>query len=478
MQDWYSCNEVRQKKCWNARKVRQKKCKNMFKVRQKKCIINKNVSRKEIWMERYAMEQLVQWNSRKKRKPLILKGARQVGKTWLMKEFGKRYFKYTAYVNFDNNERMSDVFEMDYNIERILMAINIETGVKIVPGETLVIFDEIQENPRAIASLKYFYENAPEYAVIAAGSLLGVAVHKGVSFPVGKVDTLELNPLSFREFLLAVGEEGLVQLIDHMNVGLMESFQDKYVDWLKKYYYIGGMPEVVESFVENKDFTEVRYLQKKIIEMYEDDFSKYTTENELPRIRMVWNSIPMQLAKENKKFFFGKIKEGARAKDFEIAIEWLQDCGLIKKVYNVSKPLVPLKAYVEFSSFKLYLLDVGLLGALSELDARSILDGNAIFIEFKGAMTEQYVLQQLVADTCYTPYYYSESKSEGEIDFLIQKGMHVVPVEVKAEENLRAKSLKVYCDKYQPELAIRTSMSNYREQEWMVNMPLWTVSQF
>ena len=429
-------------------------------------------------MERKAMESLVQWKKSKRRKPLIIKGARQTGKTWLMKEFGKQYFKYTAYVNFDNNEYMKDVFDMDYNIERILMAVNIETGVKIVPEETLIIFDEIQENPRAIASLKYFCENAPEYPVIAAGSLLGVAIHKGVSFPVGKVDTMKLNPLSFREFLRAVGEHGLEALISERNFELMNAFREKYVDWLKKYYYIGGMPEVVQAFVENKDFTEVRYLQNKIIEMYEDDFSKHTTETELPRIRMVWNSIPMQLAKENKKFFFGKIKEGARAKDFEIAIEWLQDCGLIKKVYNVNKPAVPLKAYIEFSAFKLYLLDVGLLGALSELDARTILDGSAIFMEFKGALTEQYVLQQLIADTQYTPYYFTETKSEGEIDFVIQKELQIIPIEVKAEENLKAKSLRVYYEKYKPQTAIRTSMSNYREQDWLVNMPLWTVSQF
>lgn len=426
-------------------------------------------------MRRQAIEQLKQWKNRKNRKPLILKGARQVGKTWLMKEFGRTEFKYTAYVNFDNNEHMADAFNGDYNIDRLLMAINIETGIKIVPEETLIIFDEIQENPKAIASLKYFYEEASEYAIIAAGSLLGVAIHKGVSFPVGKVDTLELSPLSFREFLWAVGEDGLVQLIDEMNIDLIGSFRDKYVDWLKKYYYIGGMPEVVASFIEEKDFTEVRRLQKKIIEMYESDFSKHTTEQELPRIRMVWNSIPMQLAKENKKFFFGKIREGARAKDFEIAIEWLLDCGLIKKVYNVSKPALPLKAYTEFSVFKLYLLDVGLLAAMADLDARTILEGNAIFVEFKGALTEQYVLQQLIAETEYIPYYYTETKSEGEIDFLIQKESKIVPIEVKAEENLRAKSLREYAKKFQPEYAVRTSMSNYREQDWMTNIPLYLI---
>jgi hypothetical protein len=286
---------------------------------------------------------------------------------------------------------------------------------------------------------------------------------------------MELNPLSFREFLLAVEEDGLVEMMDQKDWDMIKSFRDKYIDWLKKYYYIGGMPEVVFSFVENKDFTEVRYLQNRIIEMYEDDFSKHTEGNMLPRIRMVWNSIPMQLAKENKKFFFGKIKEGARAKDFEIAIEWLKDCGLIKVVNNVSKPAVPLKAYIEFSSFKIYLLDVGLLGALSELDASSILLGNQIFVEFKGAMTEQYVLQQLIADTDYTPYYFSETKSKVEIDFLVQKGTQVVPIEVKAEENLKAKSLRVYCDKYGPDVAIRTSMSDYREQDWMINVPLYCI---
>ena len=427
-------------------------------------------------MERDLMEQLIYWKNKKNRKPLILKGARQVGKTWIMKEFGKIYYKYTAYINFDNNERMTEIFQSDYDIERILMAINIETGVKLIPSETLIIFDEIQEAPRELASLKYFYENAPEYSIIAAGSLLGVAIHKGVSFPVGKVDSLELNPLSYKEFLKAVGEDGLCKLLQSKNYSMISSFKNKYIEWLKKYYYIGGMPEVVSSFVENKDFYEVRYLQKQIIDMYEDDFSKHTSENELPRIRMVWNSIPMQLAKENKKFFFGKIKEGARAKDFEIAIEWLLDCGLIKKVYKVNKPFMPLKAYMDFSSFKLYLLDIGLLGALSDLDAKTILEGNSIFTEFKGALTEQYVLQQLLADTSYKPYYFTESKSEGEIDFIIQKGSQIVPIEVKAEENLKAKSLKVYCEKYQPAEAIRTSMSDYREQSWLTNIPLYCIS--
>ncbi len=427
-------------------------------------------------MERQAMKHLLRWKNKKTRKPLILRGARQVGKTWIMKEFGKRYFKYTAYINLDKNRNMLDVLKQDYDIKRIILAINIETGVKIEPNETLIIFDEIQENPDALSALKYFCEDAPEYAVIAAGSLLGVAIHKGVSFPVGKVDTLELHPLSYREFLSAVGEEGLATLLEKQDYGMMEIFHEKYIDWLKKYYYIGGMPEVVSNFIEENDFKEVRYIQNRIIELYEQDFGKHTPNDELPRIRMVWDSIPLQLAKENKKFFFGKIKEGARAKDFEVSIEWLKDCGLIKKVHNVSKPFMPLKAYIDFSAFKIYMLDVGLLGALSGLSAKTILEGTNIFVEFKGALTEQYVLQQLVSDTEYEPYYYTESKSEGEIDFIIQKETSIVPVEVKAKENLRAKSLRVYCDKFKPELAVRTSMSKYREQEWMVNIPLYCIS--
>ena len=426
-------------------------------------------------MQRFLMDDLLKWKDKPNRKPLILKGARQVGKTWIMKEFGKLYFAKTAYVSFYNNQRMKHVFEDDYDIERILMNINIETKTEVTPGDTLIIFDEIQEAPRALESLKYFCENASQYAVIAAGSLLGVAIHAGVSYPVGKVDTLELYPMNYREFLLAMGEEQLAGLLKKKNYTYISDFKEKYIFWLKNYYYVGGMPEIVSFFSQHKDYVEVRNMQQAIIDQYENDFSKHTSSNELPRIRMVWNSIPMQLSKENKKFFFGKIKEGARAKDFELAIEWLQDCGLITKVNKVSKPAVPIKAYIDFSAFKVYLLDVGLLGALSELDAESILEGNSIFTEFKGALTEQYVLQQIVSDTEYKPYYYAGEKSTYEVDFIIQKGKNVIPVEVKAEENLRAQSLKFYCEKFAPENAIRTSMADYREQEWMVNLPLYAI---
>ena len=432
-------------------------------------------------MQRYLMNELLQWKEKENRKPLILKGARQVGKTWLMKEFGRLHFKKvaiiekTAYVTFFNNQRMKKVFDEDYDIERIIININIETHTEVTPNDTLIIFDEIQEAPRALEALKYFCENAPEYAVIAAGSLLGVAIHAGVSFPVGKVETLELYPMSYREFLVAMGQEALAELLEKKDYSLIGDFSEKYIFWLKNYYYVGGMPEIVQYFSEHKNYDEVRNMQNAILEQYENDFSKHTASNELPRIRMVWNSIPLQLAKENKKFFFGKIKEGARAKEFELAIEWLQDCGLIKKVYKVTKPAMPLKAYTDFSSFKLYLLDVGLLGALSELDAESILEGNAIFTEFKGALTEQYVLQQMVSDTKYKPYYYAGEKATYEVDFLIQQNKNVIPVEVKAEENLRAQSLKVYCEKFKPEYAVRTSMSNYREKNWLINLPLYAI---
>lgn len=427
-------------------------------------------------MKRYAMQKLVIWKEKENRKPLLLKGARQVGKTWLAKEFGRLYFKKTAYITFYNNQRMKQVFDDDYDIDRIIMNINIETRLEVLPEDTLIIFDEIQEAPRALEALKYFCENAPEYAVIAAGSLLGVAIHEGVSFPVGKVDMVELFPMNYREFLEAMGEKGLAELIPRKQYDVMGNFRDKYIFWLKNYYYVGGMPEIVQFFSEHKDYSEVRRLQASILEQYEADFGKHASAGELARIRMVWNSIPMQLAKENKKFFFGQIKQGARMKDFEIAIEWLLDCGLIKKVYRVNKPAVPLKAYIDFSAFKLFLADIGLLGALSELDAEAILEGNAVFTEFKGALSEQYVLQQIVSDTEYTPYYFAGSKSTYEMDFMIQKGKYIVPVEVKAEENLRAQSLKMYCKKYEPEYAVRSSMSDYREQDWMTNLPLYAVS--
>lgn len=426
-------------------------------------------------MERALMKKLVGWKDSPVRKPLILKGARQVGKTWLMQEFGKKYFKKTAYVNFDHNPVMQHIFDQDFDIRRILMAINIETGVVVTPRDTLIIFDEVQEAPAAISALKYFCENGPEYPVIAAGSMLGVALHEGISYPVGKVNTLSLYPLSFYEFLMAQGEECLARLLDDRDMEMMNAFHDKYVTALKNYYYTGGMPEIVRFFSENKDYAAVRKMQEELLEMYEADFSKHMNPRELPRVRMVWHAIPAQLAKENKKFFFGQVKKGARAKDFEMAVEWLMDCGLITRVNRVTKPAVPLKAYAEENAYKLYFLDAGLLGALSGLDAKSILEGNRIFTEFKGALTEQYVCQQMIADRDLTLFYMLSENGRYEIDFLVQHEGNVVPIEVKAGQTVHAKRLRAYCEKYAPSLAVRLSMNPCEKQDHLLNMPLYGV---
>ncbi len=428
-------------------------------------------------MERNLFGKLECWKNKKKRKPLIIQGARQVGKTWIMKEFGKRYFKDTIYINFDNNEIMKNVFEIDFDISRIMSAIKIEYGKSFEVSNTLIIFDEIQEAPKALASLKYFYENAPQYAIIAAGSLLGVALHQGTSFPVGKVDFMHLYPLNFSEFLYANGEEKLAELLQSQDYQMINAYSVKYIELLKKYYYIGGMPEVVQTYLDTEDFNEVREIQKNLLKYYEEDFSKHAPKEVIPRIHMVWNSIPAQLAKENRKFIYGCIREGARAKDFELAIQWLEDAGLIIKNYRVSKPAIPLIAYMEINSFKMFMLDVGLLGAKADITAKVLLDGSRIFEEFKGALTEQFVAQQLKA-AGRELYYYSAKNSSGEIDFLLQQEMQCIPIEVKAEENLRAKSLKAFCEKYKPEMAIRSSMSNYRKQEWMVNVPLYLLDEF
>ena len=344
-------------------------------------------------MLRFAMEKLHIWKEKANRKPLIIMGARQVGKTWLMKEFGRTCYEKVAYISFCNNKRMSDVFQIDFDVKRILMNLNIESGVTITPGNTLIILDEIQDTPKVLESLKYFCEEAPEYHVVAAGSLLGVAIHEGISYPVGKVDILDLYPLNFREFLCAMLEKGLLYALTTKDYTLIENFSDKYLFWMKNYYYTGGMPAVVDAFRAHRDYQEVRQIQSDIVRQYEGDFGKHVDARTLPRIRMVWDAIPVQLAKDNRKFFFGQMKKGARSSDFEIAIQWLLDCGLIYKVSRVNEPRMPLKAYKSMNAYKLFMLDVGLLGALSELTAESILEGNDIFVEFKGALTEQYVLQ-------------------------------------------------------------------------------------
>ena len=428
-------------------------------------------------MYRIAIEKLLKWKQSKRRKPLIIEGARQVGKTWLMKEFGKKEYTDTIYINFDSNSRMAQLFASDLNIDRLIMGLELYAGRKIDPDHSLLIFDEVQEVPRALATLKYFYENAPQYHIVCASSLLGIALHQGTSFPVGKVDFLKLYPLSFKEFLMATDKERFAELLDKQDFGMITCFKQTYIDSLKQYYFVGGMPEAVQSFAENKDFNEVREIQKQILAAYEQDFSKHAPNEIVPRLRMLWNSIPSQLAKENKKFIYGLVREGARAKDYETAIMWLSDCGLVHKVSRVNAAGIPLRAYEDLKAFKLFVVDVGLLGCLTGLRQRTLLDGNDLFVEFKGALTQQYVCQQLKTIEDLDVYYYTNDRGSCEVDFVVDTGEQIVPVEVKAEVNLRAKSLKTYQEKFSPVISIRTSMSDYKKEEWLVNLPLYAIDQ-
>lgn len=426
-------------------------------------------------MYREKIKELLKWKDSQDRKPLILRGARQVGKTWLIKEFGKNYYEKCAYINFDDNSRMKQLFSGDFDINRIIQGLNIETGVKIEAENTLIIFDEVQETPHALTSLKYFYENANEYHIIAAGSLLGVAMHEGTSFPVGKVDFIDLYPLNFYEFLNALGENDILKIIKENQIDMINVFSDKIKDYLKQYLFIGGMPEVVETYVETKDFGEVRKKQKALLDAYEQDFSKHAPNNIVPRIRQLWNNIPTQLAKENKKFIYGLIKEGARAREYEIALSWLIDCGLVYQINRVKDCKIPLSAYQDFNAFKLYILDVGLLCAMAKIDAQVILEGNEIFTEFKGSLTEQFVLTELKSNVDTPIFYWSSEKGIAELDYIIQIKNKNIPIEVKSSENLQSKSLKTFVVKYKTDINIRTSMSNYREEDWLINIPLYMI---
>ena len=428
-------------------------------------------------MQRYALKHLINWKNKKNHKPLVIQGARQVGKTWLIQEFGKKYYEQVAYINFDVDVKSREIFDVDYDTERLIMDIGLATKTKINAENTLIIFDEIQECPRALTSLKYFRENAPQYDIIVAGSLLGVACHEGTGFPVGKVSFMNLFPLSFEEFLLAMGEERFVELLNKKDFKTIKLFNNKYEKLLKQYCYVGGMPEIVQDFVENKDFESVRNLQKEIISAYEEDFTKHIPTNTVAKIRLLWKSIPAQLSKENKKFIYGAAKEGARARDFEAALSWLINSGLVYRVNKITKPDLPITAYEDFNSFKLFVLDVGLLGAMTDLQADTIIDGNRIFEEFKGAITEQYVLQQFKTIKDLPVFYWSNETSRAEIDFVIQIKSDVVPVEVKAERNLQAKSLKVYMEKFKPNYAIRTSMADYKKTDNLIDLPLYVIEK-
>ena len=426
-------------------------------------------------MKRTAMDELYKWKNSKHRKPLIIRGARQVGKTWLMKEFGRTAYHSTVYINFEDNERMAGLFSVDLKTERLIMGLELFSGQKIDPANTLLIFDEVQEVPGALTSLKYFNENAPQYQIVCAGSLLGIALHPGTSFPVGKVDFLDLYPLSFFEFMMAFGEERFVNILLDRDFDMAHAFRQTYIDLLKHYFYVGGMPEAVLRFSENRDWGEVRETQERIIAAYEQDFSKHAPNEAVPRIRMLFRSIPAQLARENKKFIYGLIREGARAREYELALQWLCDCGIVYKVHRATAPRIPLNAYIDFSAFKLFLVDVGLLSCMAGMKSDVLLDGNALFMEFKGALSEQYVLQQLKHQKQLNTFYWTNERSTSEVDFLISDGYSLIPLEVKAEVNLQAKSLKAFRDKFSPPLSVRTAMTDYRKEDWLLNLPLYAI---
>lgn len=426
-------------------------------------------------MQRKLMDRLVGWKGSERRKPLIVNGARQVGKTWILKELGRLHFESVAYVSLDKDERARRFFEPDLDPRRIVSSLSLHLDMDIDPGRTLVVLDEIQSCPAAITSLKYFCEDAQEYHVAAAGSLLGISATHGTGFPVGKVSTLNLFPLSFTEFLCATGSGRYAELVERGDHAMMDTFSDKLKELLRTYYIVGGMPEAVNAYIGTADVRDARGVQDQILTDYTSDFAKHVPANLLARTMLAWDSIPKHLSKENKKFVFGQVRKGARAADFEESLRWLEQAGLIVKVPRVGKPGMPLKAYRDQNAFKVFMLDIGLLGAMSGLSPAAMVDGGGIFTEFKGALTEQYVCQQLVSDCGLAPYYWSAENSSGEIDFLVQDGSGVYPIEVKAEENLRAKSLRAFNERYEGMSPRRFSMSGFRDQGWMRNIPLYAI---
>lgn len=428
-------------------------------------------------MYRNIIEQLKEWKNKEHRKPLILAGARQVGKTYILKHFGEQEFYNVAYINCDDNDKAKDLFVSDYDMQRIVLAIGAITQQPIVAGKTLIILDEIQEIKRGLSALKYFCENAPQYHVAVAGSLLGITMHKGESFPVGKVDILHIYPMTYDEFLLAKGRKQMVDILKSKDWNTIKLLRTEYIKFLREYYFVGGMPEAVSEFIETNDTCKVREVQNNILYTYQKDISKHVPTSEANKINMVWQSMPSQLVKENKKFVYGVAKPGGRAKEFEGAIQWLMDAGLVYKSERVSVPKMPLKFYVDISSFKLFLLDCGLLAAMSETPPDVLLVANNGMEESKGAFTENYVMSQLVATRNTSVFYYSND-AKLEIDFLIQHGCVIVPIEAKAEENLRSKSLSTFVASYPDMQGLRFSMSDYREQDWMKNVPLYSVSTY
>ncbi len=425
-------------------------------------------------MYRAKIEEFKIWKESPMRKPLVVRGARQVGKTWLIKEFGRLYYEQTVYINFENAVELHNLFDNGFQIAPIIQALQIYSRQTIQADTTLIVFDEIQAVPLGITALKYFCEDAPQYHIIAAGSLLGIGLHGSISFPVGKVNFIDLYPMTFDEFLIATGETELQQCLAAKDWPTVSLFHNRLTEYVKTYYYTGGMPEVVDEYVTNGNLQTVREIQQEILRDYEADFAKHAPLSIVQRINMVWGSLASQLAKENKKFVYGIIREGARAKDFELAIQWLAESGLVTACRRIKEPRIPLAAYQELSVFKLYFLDVGLLGAMTGLNAQTLLEGNRLFTEFKGALTEQYVMQQL-HERDYVGYW-TNDRSTAEVDFIVQQQGNVIPIEVKAETNVKAKSFKLFCKKYQPQHAVRTSLLPYADEGWMTNVPLYGVA--
>jgi predicted AAA+ superfamily ATPase len=428
-------------------------------------------------MQRKAYNLLLAWKAKENRKPLIIQGARQVGKTWLMKSFGQAEFKETAYFNFENQQDLRLLFQQNLQTDALLKGLSIIAGFTIQTQTCLIIFDEIQACPEAITSLKYFYEESPATYIMAAGSLLGVANHHGVSFPVGKVEFLPLQPFDFSEFLLACGYSNLLENLSSDTPLPPKTFEGRYIELLKHYLFVGGMPEAVRMFAEGFNVQEIRKVQQEILKAYENDFSKHAPLNQLPRIRLVWNSIVSQLSKENAKFIYNVLRPGARAKDFELALEWLKDAGLVHKLFRITKSGIPLTAYADWNDFKLYFVDVGLLGALAQIPEQVLVKGNELFTEFKGVLTEQFVMQELIANG-FNPFYWHPENKQAEIDFIIQKGINIVPIEVKSGTRLNAKSLWVYYQKYRPGYCVRTSLSIFKAGNQITDVPLYGLATF
>lgn len=432
-------------------------------------------------MERFIINKMLDWKNSPYRKPLILKGVRQVGKTWALKEFGRRYYKNTAYFNFDENEEYKQFFETTKDVDRILQNLMLASGQRILPEKTFIIFDEVQDCPNVINSMKYFCENAPQYHIACAGSLLGITLSKPSSFPVGKVNFMQIDPMSFSEFLIANGDGNLAEYLNSVNAiePIPDAFFNPLYEKLKMYYVTGGMPEAVLMWTEARDAAAMQSALSDIISAYERDFSKHPNISEFPKISMIWKSLPSQLARENKKFLYKVVKEGARAREYQDALQWLVDARLVYKIYRSSAPGLPLAAYDDLSAFKIYLVDVGLLRRLAQLAPTAFGEGNRLFTEFKGALSENFVLQTLVPQFEVLPRYWSKTNPPYEVDFLIQRENDIFPVEVKSETNITGKSLRKFKELFpdKVKLRIRFSLSNLKLDDDILNIPLFMADQ-